>query len=387
MIPLASGVVADIVEPAERGSYMAWATVAPVLGPALAPVIGGILTQYLGWHSIFWFLTIADVVLGIPFLFLFPETNRKLVGNGSRLPSKISRPLLSWFKRPSGEQEEASSPSRIRLPNPFAILKIVLDKEGAVVLIGNGLINVVIAAVQTGLSQLVATLYNLTELQAALCFLAFGVGSAINTIVTGRLLDRAYRRTAAKHDIPLKNARRDPNMPVEQARLQVTWPHLAAAVAGLLGYGWTLNKPTHLAGPMVFLFVIGYASTAVAQALNALMVDNFPRDAATASAANNLIRCGLGAGMSAAIQPLTNAVHAGWTYTICAAFLLVIIPFLMALTRFGPGWRRSRNRPAPDAADKPPAHVLENLEAQKPPPSEGSEVKLVPEDQTQANKP
>ncbi|KAF7553295.1 hypothetical protein G7046_g7133 [Stylonectria norvegica] len=342
MIPLASGVVADIVEPAERGSYMAWATVAPVLGPALAPVLGGVLSQYLGWHSIFWFLTIADGVLGLPFLFFFPETNRKLVGNGSKLPPKLNRPLWSLIQQRGKLDGEVAERRPLRFPNPLAILKIALDKEGAVVLIGNGLINVIISAVMTGLSHLMITLYGLSEVQSSLTFLAFGVGSAINTIITGRLLDRAYRNTAAKHNIPLKQARRDPNMPVEHARLQITWPHLAVVVASLIGYGWTLNKPTHLAGPMVFLFFIGYASTAVAQALNALMVDNFPRDAATASAANNLVRCGLGAGMSAAIQPLTNAVHPGWTYTICAAFVVFIVPFFIALTRFGPGWRRER---------------------------------------------
>lgn len=343
MIPLASGVVADMVEPAERGSYMAWATVAPVLGPALAPVLGGVLTQYLGWHSIFWFLAIADAVLALPFLFLFPETNRKLVGNGSRLPPTLSRPLLSWFGRRGQQQKADAERAPMRFPNPFSILKIVFDKEGAIVLIGNGLIHVIMAAVMTGLSPLMRTLYNLSEVESSLCYLAFGVGSAVNTIITGRLLDRAYRNTAAKNNIPLKTARRDPNMPVEHARLQVTWPHLAATTAGLIGYGWTLNKPTHLAGPMVFLFTIGYASTAVAQALNALLVDYFPMDAATAAAANNLVRCCLSAAMSAAVQPLTDAVHPGWTYTICGAFVIVIVPFFAALTYFGPGWRRSRS--------------------------------------------
>ncbi|EXL98029.1 hypothetical protein FOIG_09588 [Fusarium odoratissimum NRRL 54006] len=131
-------------------------------------------------------------------------------------------------------------------------------------------------------------------------------------------------------------------MPVEHTRLQVTWPHIAATITGLPGYGWTLNKPTHLAGPMLFLFIIGYATTAVAQALNALMVDLFPQDAATASAANNLIRCGLGAVITAAIQPLTHAVQPGWTYAICAGFLLIIVALFIALTRFGPDWRAGR---------------------------------------------
>ncbi|KAF5648650.1 quinidine resistance 1 [Fusarium sp. NRRL 52700] len=166
-------------------------------------------------------------------------------------------------------------------PNPFAILEVVLDMEEAVVLAGNGVINILIAGVNTGLSSLMTSLYDLSELQTFLCFLAFGIGSAVCTVITGRLMDIAYRRTAAKHNIPRKLARLDPNMPVEHTRLQVTWPHIAAAIAGLLGYGWALNKPTHLAGPMVFLFVIGYTTTAVAQALKAPMVDLFPRDAAT----------------------------------------------------------------------------------------------------------
>nr|RBQ87955.1 hypothetical protein FVER53263_13567 [Fusarium verticillioides] len=366
LIPLASGVIADIVEPAERGSYMAWATVAPVLGPALAPVLGGVLTRYLGWHSIFCFLAIACIVLGVLFLFFFPETNRKLVGNGSRVPPRLSQPFYLFFtQRNKQQQGEATERKPKSFPNPFAILKVGLDKEGAVVLAGNGVINILIAGVNTGLPPLMTTLYDLSEVQTSLCFLAFGIGSAVCTVVTGRLMDKAYRRTAAKHNIPLKLARRDPNMPVEHARLQVTWPHIATAIAGLLGYGWTLNKPTHLAGPMIFLFIIGYTTTAVAQALNALMVDLFPQDAATASAANNLIRCGLGAAITAAIQPLTDAVQPGWTYTIFAGFLLIIVPFFIALTQFGPDWRAVRmQRGITDQGEESNiVQVIENGEA------------------------
>ncbi|KAF5694881.1 quinidine resistance 1 [Fusarium denticulatum] len=330
LIPLASGVIADIVEPAERGLYMTWATVAPVLGPALAPVLGGVLTRYL--DSLSW----------MAFHLLVPGYRMHRAG-GSRVPPRLSQPFYFFFtQRNKQQQGEATERKPMSFPNPFAILKVVLDTEGAVVLAGNGVVNILIAGVNTGLPPLMTSLYGLSEAEASLCFLAFGIGSAVCTVITGRLMDRAYRRTAAKHNIPLKLARRDPNMPVEHARLQVTWPHIAAAIAGLLGYGWTLNKPTHLAGPMAFLFVIGYTTTAVAQALNALMVDLFPRDAATANAANNLIRCGLGAAITAVIQPMTDAVKPGWTYTIFAGFLLTIIPFFIALTRFGPGWRAGR---------------------------------------------
>lgn len=48
-IALGSGVVADIATSAERGNWMGWVTAGPMVAPALAPVLGGILAQFAGW--------------------------------------------------------------------------------------------------------------------------------------------------------------------------------------------------------------------------------------------------------------------------------------------------------------------------------------------------
>lgn len=82
-VALCTAVVADLVTSAERGQYIGFTVVPAVLAPALGPVIGGLLSQYLGWRSIFWFLVItsgATVVLIVLFL---PETCRHIVGDGS----------------------------------------------------------------------------------------------------------------------------------------------------------------------------------------------------------------------------------------------------------------------------------------------------------------
>ena len=49
-IALANGLVGDLVTSSERGSYIAWASLGSVLGPTLSPILGGLLSQYLGWH-------------------------------------------------------------------------------------------------------------------------------------------------------------------------------------------------------------------------------------------------------------------------------------------------------------------------------------------------
>lgn len=49
-----------------------------MLGQAIGPVIGGILSQYLGFRSILWFLTIAGGMSFLSILVLLPETLRPM---------------------------------------------------------------------------------------------------------------------------------------------------------------------------------------------------------------------------------------------------------------------------------------------------------------------
>lgn len=70
-VAIGSAVVADLTTAAERGGYITAVQSSVMFAPALAPVLGGILTQYLGWRSTFWFLTIAAgvfVAIYVPFV-------------------------------------------------------------------------------------------------------------------------------------------------------------------------------------------------------------------------------------------------------------------------------------------------------------------------------
>lgn len=75
-VALGSGVVADIATSAERGVWMGWATSGPMVAPALAPVLGGLFTQFLGWRWIFWFLVILASAFFVPLVLTFPETGK-----------------------------------------------------------------------------------------------------------------------------------------------------------------------------------------------------------------------------------------------------------------------------------------------------------------------
>jgi MFS family permease len=116
-VALSNAVVADIATSSKRGSYIGYASVGALVGPAgksnlldmcqefhlkrppVGPIVGGLLNQFLGWHAIFWFLVILSAVIFLIFVIVLPETCRAVVGNGSIPPQKWNISLLSYLKQ------------------------------------------------------------------------------------------------------------------------------------------------------------------------------------------------------------------------------------------------------------------------------------------------
>lgn len=77
-----------------------------------------------------------------------------------------------------------------------------------------------------------------------------------------------------------------------------------------------------------------------------LMVDIYPGKPATATAANNVVRCLLGAAATAAIGPMTNAMGNGWAYTTLALLFVVSSAGPVATMKYGIKWRKVKKEKA-----------------------------------------
>ncbi len=73
-IVVSRAVVRDMFAPAQAQKVMSQITLYFGVAPAIAPLIGGILFDHLGWHSVFWFLTAVGVLLWAANYRLLPET-------------------------------------------------------------------------------------------------------------------------------------------------------------------------------------------------------------------------------------------------------------------------------------------------------------------------
>jgi multidrug resistance protein len=355
-VAMANGLVGDMITSSERGSYIAFASIGSMLGPSLSPIIGGLLSQYTNWHWIFWFLLIFG---GIFFLILglfLPETCRKVVGDGSIPPPTLNNSISDVIRHRKrkekglapdpGKEAEVRKNYSLRFPSPIPTMKVVLDIETSVILLTTGLLFAGFYAVMTGASTSFHKIYHFNDIQAALMYLPIGGGGVVSAFTTGKIVDWNYRRHAKKAGLPVvKNVRSDiSNFNIERARLEVALPLYYISNLAMLAYGWVLGHKVNLAAPVILLFIAGWALIGTSQVLNALMVDLWPGKSATATAANNLFRCELGAAASAAISPMVSAMGNGWAYTTLALISIAVSPCLWLTAHYGIKWRQKRNR-------------------------------------------
>ena len=324
-------------------------------------MIGGILSQFLGWRSIFWFLTIFAAVFFVPFIITFPETGRNVVSNGSIPPQGWNMSLLNFFEtrkikrsdvlgRTVSRQEQMAAQAelagrrKLRWPNPLKTVHIILEKDVGILLFYNSLIYTAFYDVISTIPILFAEIYGFNDLQIGLAFIPYGVGCAIASILCGKLMDYNYKRVAKAAGITIDRKRGDDmkNFPIEKIRVQVIAPLLFCGIATLLVYGWVLEKEAPLAVPLILQFILGLCLTGAFNVMSLLLIDFYPLSPATATAANNLVRCLMGAAGTAVIIQMLNAMGQGWCFTFLAAVVFFFSPLLWVLVKWGPKWREAR---------------------------------------------
>ncbi|PLN85499.1 major facilitator superfamily domain-containing protein [Aspergillus taichungensis] len=349
---VAASVAVDVVPRAERGRYMIYSTLGVTLGLALGPIIGGVLTQFFGWRSTFWFLVVFSGVMIVLLLLFVPETCRMVVGNGSISAPTWNQPVMEYIRRRAEQadtevedrEEKLQMMSAKKRPRPLESVRLACQKENFAVISFVSLLFCGYTAVLSTLPSQLEAKYQFNALQIGLCYIPYGLGSLTSRWTVGKLIDWNFRRHAERCGVEVEKNRQAQliDMPLEKVRLEITFPVLYACCVFIAGYGWLMNFKTHLSGPLVMLFFMAHLTSGATGTLITLLVDCNVTTPAAATAANNAFRCLLGAGSVAGAIPLIKVISIGWTATLIAGIWLLFSPILWLVFVYGHQYRKDK---------------------------------------------
>ncbi|MCJ1297309.1 hypothetical protein MMC08_000095 [Hypocenomyce scalaris] len=353
-VAIGSAVMADITTSAERGGFITAVQASAMFAPALAPVLGGILSQYLGWRATFWFLIIGAGIFLIIYVPFVPETARNIVDNGSIRPPRLNASLTNshWRKSHNLDSQTDDSPSpqpkklhrKLPIPNIWAAILIILEKDVGILMFFMSLFVMVSYCVLVPLQEVMRIQYHFNDLQVGLCYIPYSIGSIVGSVVVGKSLNWNYARVAKsiRMSVDRKVGEDLRKFPIERARLDLMWPWIGLAVAMIIAWGWVVDSGVNLAAPLVVLFFAGAAVSGPTSILTTLLTDLYPMNPGRVSSSFNLTRASMSAAGTAVVQYVIDAWGYGYTYLFLGLLLLVFSPCVLIVQKWGPKWREER---------------------------------------------
>ncbi|WWC60087.1 uncharacterized protein I303_102651 [Kwoniella dejecticola CBS 10117] len=347
-IAIGAGMIGDITTREERGGYMG-VFQAGLLAPlSIGPILGGIFADTLGWRSIFWFLAIySGVYLVILALFL-PETLRSIVGNGSIPPYKQAKApfekLVANRDVRSATSETGKKKKKLKI-DFVAPIRILFEKEVLFVLL---FLSIHYAAWQMTLtiqSSLFSKIYGLGEIDLGLTFIANGVGCMVGTLTTGKyILDKDYKKYKRKYANSNGEQSQEEDFPIEKIRMRTLWIWAPLQWISVIIFGWTIDKHQHISIPIIFSFFLAWSAMSIQSIITTFLVDIFPKQSASATAALNLARCLVGALATGVINPSIDRIGIGWSFTLWTGLMMASIALVGVQFKYGAGWRKKREQ-------------------------------------------
>ncbi|KAM0262066.1 hypothetical protein ACHAPA_009429 [Fusarium lateritium] len=329
------GTIADMIVQEKRGAAMAAFTVGPLLGPIIGPVVGGVVTDALGWRWVFWIIAIMAGVLSTIFLFASEETYapvilarkttklKKETGNPD-LRSKLDAGLspADYFKR------GILRPFKMLAFSPICIIC------GLYV----GLAYAYLYLLFTSLTPLFMRIYHFNTVHAGLTFLGLGVGSMVGVAYFSYSSDKYVKKKAA-------TAKEQGVVdPAESMKPEHRLPPLKTGAillpAGLFIYGWTAEYETHWIAPIIGTAIIGVGNLLIFMSLQMYLIDSFTIYAASALAANAVMRSIAGAVLPLAGLPMYNKLGMGWGNSLLGFIAAALIPAPWLFIKYGEHLRK-----------------------------------------------
>jgi MFS family permease len=264
---LGPATVVDLFFFHQRGRAIGLFAVSLTAVARIAPIIGGLVGQYLGWRWCFKFCSLLDAFLALTVFFCFPETLyvRKPSTN-TTAPPAFPKPTLKTFIH--SLRLYTTYPELKLRPNQFVLPAFRMAKYPSVIFpalyycsqygFSSNLPAVTVAAI-------FSSRYGWDTLQIGLGYgSALSIGGIIGEFISGMVVDSIVKRERKKR--ALAN-------PPPEVRLKAIWSGAIICPAGLLIYGFSVQYKTHWIGALMGMGIAVFGQQVIATTCYTYAID------------------------------------------------------------------------------------------------------------------
>jgi multidrug resistance protein len=332
------GSITDMITQERRGAAMAVFSIGPLLGPIIGPVAGGFLSESKGWRWVFWLiLIISGTVSALMFAFL-RETYAPIIlqRRVEKLRKETGNPLLR-SRLDAGLSPRDYFARGIVRPLKMLVWSPICIIFGIYIAIVYGYLYLMF----TSLTMVFMQYYSFTTSQSGLTFVGLGIGSLLGLAYFSVTSDRYIKKKSAAADAAADEA----GIAREGMKPEYRLPSLRIGAfllpAGLFIYGWTAEYRIHWAVPILGTLIVGVGNLIIFMALQLYLVDAFTIYAASALAANTVVRSIAGAVLPLAGLSMFNKLGVGWGNSLLGFIATAMLPIPFLIIRYGEYLRKN----------------------------------------------
>lgn len=339
-----AGTIADIWEPGERGRAMGIFYLGPLMGPLLAPMIGGALAQRFDWRAPMWFLSIYAGIMLFLLVFGLPETLPKREPPQPYPGTAVASNDLQRATTARSMKEKAKYAALLFkrfIADPLQVIMYLRYPAVAISVysaaIAFGSLFVLNISIQSTFS---AAPYGFSTVVLGLLYLAPSLGYLTASLLGGPWIDYIMRREAkeaSRYDADGKLI----FLPEDRMRENM-WLAVTLYPGALIWYGWTVQYGLPWIVACIANFFFGCGSMLVFGAVTTMLTEFMPHSSSSGVAVNNFVRNIFSSVGSIVAQPLIDVMGNGWLCTTVGLFAWVTgNAAILALRKRAPAWRVS----------------------------------------------
>lgn len=322
MIASAPGTVMDITNPHQRALAFAIWSIGPMNGPITGPLIGGFVTEYLGWRWTNWLVMILG---GLAWLFasLIPETYAPIILKKMAEQKRKETGDDMWWCRYDIKQSVRES-LKINLSRPFTLLwnEPILWFWDLYIAIVYGILYLCFVAYPIIFSQHRGWSPGFT----GLAFSGIGLGTMI-TICSEPLQRRIINRHPKEEET---------GQPAPEAQVEMICIAALLVPIGQLMFSWTCYPVTiHWIWPILAGVPFGAGNGLVFIYAGNYVAGAYGIYSASAMAGNTVVRSVIGGTLPLAGAAMYRSLGPNWAGTLLGLLEVACIPIPFVFLKWG----------------------------------------------------